>query len=45
LDVFKNSSKLKYKEINIEEIFEHVDTDNSGFIDFNEFIAATMDRK
>lgn len=27
----------------IDEIFAHIDADGSGFIDYNEFIAASMD--
>lgn len=27
----------------IDEIFNRIDIDGSGFIDYNEFIAATMD--
>ena len=33
------------KESEIYEIFKKIDTDNSGTIDYSEFITASIDRK
>ena len=32
-------------ENEVEKLFQTVDFDKSGFIDYNEFIAASMDKK
>lgn len=35
----------KKAEIEVEAIFERIDSDQSGFIDYNEFLTACMDKK
>ncbi|EAR92244.1 calcium-dependent kinase (macronuclear) [Tetrahymena thermophila SB210] len=38
-------SKKELSQINLEEIFDQIDLDNNGVINFTEFISATMDKQ
>jgi calcium-dependent protein kinase len=45
LEEFKNGLEKVKEPQEIEEIMQAVDVDQSGFIDYTEFIAATMDER
>ena len=45
LEGYKRYMPVMEAENEVERIMNLVDTDQSGFIDFSEFITATMDRK
>ncbi len=44
-EVKEGLSKLKDTNINVQEIFNSIDTDGSGVINYTEFLAATIDQK
>ena len=45
LEGYQKHMTVMEAENEVEKIMNLVDTDQSGFIDFTEFITATMDRK
>ena len=45
IELDTNNDRKLSREDEVERIMNLVDTDRSGFIDFTEFITATMDRK
>ena len=40
---YLESSGQKYSDWKVKEIFNRVDTDNSGYIEYEEFLVASMD--
>ena len=45
LEGYKKHMPTKEADEEVQRIMQQVDTDGSGFIDFTEFITATLDRK
>ncbi len=45
LDEMQDALKAQHSTLNFKEILESIDTDKSGFIDYSEFLAATIDRE
>ena len=43
LDYLRKEVNLKLNQEDIDEIFAAMDFDNSGFIDYSEFIASFLD--
>ncbi len=45
LDGYRSVLNVEITDDELHQMFDNVDTDGSGVIDYSEFISATIDRK